>query len=50
MVVIEAGRRPVRSADELLKAIKAAKPGSKLLLRVFAPGGAGRMLAALTLP
>ena len=50
MVIVEAGRKPVRGAGDLLKAIKAAKPGTTLLLRVHAQGGGGRMLRALTLP
>ena len=49
MVVIEAGGKPVKSDEDLLKAIKAAKPGSILLLRVQAPNG-GKFLRALPIP
>jgi len=50
MVVVEADRKPVKSADEFLRILKAAKPGSTLLLRVQVPGGSGRLLRALTVP
>ncbi len=51
MLVVEAGRRPVRGAEDLLKAIRGAKPGAALLLRVYAPsGGGGRLLRALVVP
>jgi len=49
MVVVEADRKPVRSAEELAKLIRHAPAGSTLLLRVEAPGG-GRFLRALRLP
>jgi serine protease Do len=49
MVVVEADRKPVRSAEELAKLIRKAPSGSTLLLRVEAPGG-GRFLRALRLP
>jgi serine protease Do len=38
MVVVEAGKKPVRNRDDLLRAIKSSKPGSSLLLRVLQPG------------
>jgi serine protease Do len=50
MVVIEADKKPVRNANELLKAIKATKPGNTLLLRVQTPGGGARFLKALPIP
>ena len=49
MVVVEAGGKPVKSDEDLLKAIKAAKPGSVLLLRVQIAEG-GRFLRALQIP
>ena len=49
MVVVEADRKPVRSAEELAKLIRKAPAGSTLLLRVESPGG-GRFLRALRLP
>jgi serine protease Do len=49
MLVVEANRKPVASADELAKAIKGAPAGSTLLLRVTGPGG-GRNLRALRVP
>ena len=49
MVVVEANRKPVNSADELARVIKSAPAGSTLLLRVAAPGG-NRSLRALRVP
>ncbi|HZI15712.1 MAG TPA: trypsin-like peptidase domain-containing protein [Myxococcus sp.] len=49
MLVVEANRQPVNSAEALAKAIKAAPAGSTLLLRVTGPGG-GRNLRALRVP
>ncbi|MFP2932992.1 trypsin-like peptidase domain-containing protein [Pyxidicoccus sp. 3LG] len=49
MLVVEANRKPVNSADELAKVIKGVPAGSTLLLRVAGPGGA-RSLRALRVP
>jgi serine protease Do len=49
MVVVEADRKPVNSAAELAKAIRAAPAGGTLLLRVEMPGG-NRFLRALRMP
>nr|AYM53940.1 S1C family peptidase [Corallococcus coralloides] len=49
MVVVEAGGQPVRRARDLVKALRDAKPGESVLLRVVAPGGQ-RVLRALTVP
>ena len=49
MVVVEANRKPVRSADELAALIRKAESGSTLLLRVETPRG-GRALRALPIP
>jgi serine protease Do len=49
MVVVEAAGQPVKGAQDLAKAVKAAKPGSVLLLRVQIPEG-GKMLRALPIP
>jgi serine protease Do len=49
MVVVEAGGKPVHSAAELRKALRSAKPGSTVLVRV-AVGREGRALRALTIP
>jgi serine protease Do len=50
MLVVEANRKPVRSAQELAAAIKATPSGGTLLLRVAAPGGNARFLRALKVP
>jgi serine protease Do len=50
MVVVEAGRKPVQSANDLLKAIRRTKSGSSLLLRVQMPGAAGRYFRTLNIP
>jgi hypothetical protein len=47
--VIEAGGKPVKSDEDLLKAIRSAKPGSVLLLRVQIAEG-GKFLRALPIP
>jgi serine protease Do len=49
MLVVEANRKPVNTAEELAKIIKGAQAGSTLLLRVAAPGG-NRSLRALRVP
>jgi serine protease Do len=49
MVIVEAAGKPVRSARDLERVMKEAKPGSFLLLRVVDPE-AGRMLRALQIP
>ncbi|MCE9667266.1 trypsin-like peptidase domain-containing protein [Myxococcus stipitatus] len=49
MVVVEANRKAVKSAEDLAGAIRAAPEGSTLLLRVATPGGA-RYLRALRIP
>ena len=49
MVVVEAERKPVRSAEELARIIRKAPSGSTLLLRVEVPGS-GRFLRALHIP
>jgi serine protease Do len=49
MLVVEANRKPVNSAEELAKVIKGAPAGSTLLLRVAGPGG-NRNLRALRVP
>ena len=48
MVIVEAGGKPIRSAADLKKAIREAKPGSVLLLRVEVQGS--KLLYALTVP
>ncbi|NMO22557.1 PDZ domain-containing protein [Pyxidicoccus fallax] len=49
MLVVEANRKPVNSADELARIIRGAPAGSTLLLRVAGPGG-NRNLRALRVP
>ncbi|MBZ4415923.1 trypsin-like peptidase domain-containing protein [Myxococcus sp. RHSTA-1-4] len=49
MLVVEANRKPVNSADELARVIRSAKSGTTLLLRVAGPGG-NRNLRALRVP
>ncbi|WP_164017001.1 trypsin-like peptidase domain-containing protein [Pyxidicoccus trucidator] len=49
MLVVEANRKAVNSAEELAKVIKGAQSGSTLLLRVAGPGGQ-RNLRALRVP
>ena len=48
MLIVEAGNKPVRSAEELRTILRAARPGDVLLLRVQL--GDGRLLRALTIP
>ncbi|HYR55285.1 MAG TPA: PDZ domain-containing protein, partial [Myxococcaceae bacterium] len=48
MVIVEAGGSPIKSAADLKKAIREAKPGSVLLLRVEVQGS--KLLYALTIP
>ncbi|MFL5343226.1 MAG: Do family serine endopeptidase [Hyalangium sp.] len=50
MLVVEANRKPVHSAQELASAIKSTPSGSTLLLRVTAPGNNSRFLRALKMP
>ncbi|KFE62131.1 trypsin-like peptidase domain-containing protein [Hyalangium minutum] len=50
MLVVEANRKPIRSAEELAAAIKATPSGGTLLLRVLAPGANSRFLRALKVP
>jgi serine protease Do len=49
MVIVEAGGKPVKNARELERAIKAAKPGSILLLRIV-DSEMGKGLRALAIP
>jgi serine protease Do len=49
-VVVEANHKPIKSRDELVRALTDAKPSSTLLLRVVAPGNEGRFLHALEIP
>jgi len=48
MAIIEAGGRPIKSAADLKRAIRDAKPGSVLLLRIYFQGS--KVLQALTIP
>ncbi len=50
MLVVEANRKPVQSAEELAAAIRATPSGGTLLLRVMMPGGNSRFLRALQMP
>ncbi|HYI00468.1 Do family serine endopeptidase [Hyalangium sp.] len=50
MLVVEANRKPIRSAEELATAIRATPSGGTLLLRVMTPGGNSRFLRALKMP
>jgi serine protease Do len=51
-VIVEAGKKPIHNRDDLLKAIRSAKSGTDLLLRVVVPNrnGAVRGLRVLTIP
>ncbi|WP_434347291.1 trypsin-like peptidase domain-containing protein [Myxococcus virescens] len=49
MVVVEAENKPVRGAKDVVTALRKAKPGESVLLRVALPGGALE-LRALTVP
>jgi serine protease Do len=48
MVIVEAGGKPVKSAADLHRALREAKVGSTVLLRIQA--GEGRLLRAVTIP
>ncbi len=50
MLVVEANRKPVRSAEEFAAAIRAVPSGGTLLLRVATPAGNARLLRALKVP
>jgi serine protease Do len=52
MVVVEAGKKPIRNKDDFQKVLKSAKSGTDLLLRVVVPnrGGAGHLLRVLPVP
>ncbi|MBI3185769.1 MAG: trypsin-like peptidase domain-containing protein [Myxococcales bacterium] len=50
MLVVEAAGKAVRSADDLISAIRSAKSGSTLLLRVHMAASGGKLLRALRLP
>ncbi|MFZ5471292.1 MAG: trypsin-like peptidase domain-containing protein [Myxococcota bacterium] len=50
MVVIEADRKPVKSAADLARIVKASRPGDVVLLRVVGPQGTARSLRALRVP
>jgi serine protease Do len=50
MLVVEANRKPVRTAQELAALIRSTPSGGTLLLRVMAPGGTTRQLRALRVP
>jgi len=51
-VIVEAGKKPIRNRDDLLKAIRSAKSGTDLLLRVVVPtrNGPSHALRVLTIP
>jgi serine protease Do len=51
-VIVEAAKKQIRNRDDLLKAIKSAKSGSDLLLRVVVPtrNGPSHALRVLTVP
>jgi len=49
MIVVEAAGKPVRTAADLRRLLKSAKPGSTVLVRVQM-GREGRALRALTIP
>ncbi|MCC6335108.1 MAG: trypsin-like peptidase domain-containing protein [Myxococcales bacterium] len=50
VVVVEANRKPIAGRDDLMKALKDARSGSVILLRVTAPGAAARSLLAIEVP
>ncbi|MDQ3266580.1 MAG: Do family serine endopeptidase [Myxococcota bacterium] len=50
MVVVEANKKPVKRAAELMQILRAAKPGSRVLLRVRVPGGQAAGLRVITIP
>ena len=51
-VIVEAAKKPIRNRDDLLKAIRSAKSGADLLLRVVVPtrNGPSHALRVLTIP
>ncbi|HEX4621382.1 MAG TPA: PDZ domain-containing protein, partial [Myxococcaceae bacterium] len=49
MIIVQAGNRRVRSANDLFKAIKAAPHGGTMLMRVATENG-DQVLRALTIP
>ncbi len=49
MVIVEAGKKPVKGRDDLMKVLSEGKAGSVLLLRTMLPGS-GKALQALELP
>jgi S1-C subfamily serine protease len=49
MVVVEAGRRPVRAREDLARILADARSGTVLLLRVMLPGR-GRAVHGLEIP
>ncbi len=50
MAVVEFNRRPIKSRDELMTALKSLGSGSVALFRVALPGSAGKTLIALEVP
>jgi serine protease Do len=50
MVVVEAGDKPVKSADDLLQILRAAKSNDVVLLRVVMPGDGGKFRRAIRIP
>ncbi len=50
MAVVELNRKPVKSRDELMAALKTLAPGAVALFRVALPGSGGKSLIALEVP
>jgi serine protease Do len=50
MVVVEVNRKPVRSRDELIAALKDLKAGTVALLKTATPGSNSRILIAVEVP
>ncbi len=50
MVVVEVNRKPIRSRDELIAALKDLKSGSVALLKTAIPGNSGRTIQAVEVP
>ncbi|MBL8915414.1 MAG: trypsin-like peptidase domain-containing protein [Archangium sp.] len=50
MTVVELNRKPVKSRDELMSALKTLQPGSVALFRVALPGSSSNTLIALEVP
>ncbi len=50
MAVIELNRKPVKTRDELMTALKGLSPGAVALFRVALPGSGGKSLIALEVP